>query len=276
MIQLTCLNSPSRQTAARPCYARHLQGLLLCWAALLLLLQPCMALDDWCSSSTPSSGKFSLLLKTTCTLTSQVQVSSGNELSIAGAPTELTSELAVITQVQDADKDLHRLFWVEFGALRLAFVRLTGGRVSSAFSSSLTGWRACSGGLVYVGHAKTALLNATKSVVFEGGKAERGGGLTAWGSKSTIWMGAGSVVKGNYANYGGGGALVLYSSTLTTVNSVIHSNTAGSVGGGVFVHGSTLTTVNSVIHSNTAGSVGGGVYLRLSKTLSMTDSIVRV
>jgi len=37
----------------------------------------------------------------------QVHVSSGNELSIAGAPTELTSELAVITQEQDAeDKDL--------------------------------------------------------------------------------------------------------------------------------------------------------------------------
>ena len=221
MLQLTscssCFSSsphyaPSRQAAARPCYARHLQGLLLCWAALLLLLQPCMALDDWCSSSTPSSGKYSLSLGSTCTLTTQVHVSSGNELSIAGAPTELTSELAVITQEQNADKDLHRLFWVEAGALILAFVRLKGGRVKQIYmyDDSLPGFRACTGGLVYVGNGSkinnpAASLNATRNVVFKGGKARYGGGLAAYGSESTIWIGVGSEVKGNWAKKNGGG-----------------------------------------------------------------------
>ena len=154
-VQLQPLNSqvnstPSRQTAARPCcYARrHLQCLLLC-CAVLLVFQPCMALDNWCSSSTPSLGKYSLSLESTCTLTSQVQVSSGNELSITGgAPTELPLELAVITQNKVADKDLHRLFWVEDGALILAFVRLTGGRVKESYDGSLPGSRAMAGGLV--------------------------------------------------------------------------------------------------------------------------------
>ena len=146
-----------------------------------------MALDNWCSSSTPSLGKYSLSLESTCTLTSQVQVSSGNELSIAGAPTELSSELAVITQNEVANKDLHRLFWVEDGALRLAFVRLTGGRVKAVYDSALSAWRGCAGGLVYVGNGviknnPVALLHATRSVIFEGGRAAYGGGLMAHGS----------------------------------------------------------------------------------------------
>ena len=223
MLQLINTNSPSRQAAARPCYARHLQGLLFCWASLLLLLQPCMALDDWCSLSKPSSGKYSLSLGSTCTLTKQVKILSGNELSIFGARTELTSELAVITQKQDAGKDRHRLFWVKAGALILAFVRLKGGRVKESHDNSLPGFRACTGGLVYVGNGSkinnpAASLNATRNVVFKGGKARYGGGLAAYGSESTIWIGVGSEVKGNWAKYNGGGVSLEYSSTLTTVN----------------------------------------------------------
>ena len=161
-------------------------------------------------------------------LTKQVKILSGNELSIFGARTELTSELAVITQKQDAGKDRHRLFWVKAGALILAFVRLKGGRVSvsESYDRSLPGFRACTGGLVYVGNGSkinnpAASLNATRNVVFQDGKAGYGGGLAAYGSESTIWIGVGSEVKGNWAKKNGGGVYLRFNSTLTTVNSVI-------------------------------------------------------
>ena len=107
------------------------------------------------------------------------------------------------------DCNPHRLFWVEWGILKLQWVRLTGGNVLGD-SSGHPYWPGKpgdhrsrlynSGGLVFVGDGtKTndkgpAELNMVIGVFLDGGYGQFGGGVAAFGTKSTVQMAGGSTV----------------------------------------------------------------------------------
>ena len=76
---------------------------------------------SWCDD-TSAFGDYTLAANDVCTLTTQITVTNGNTLSIIGEETESSTDLALITQNKAANNDAHRLFWVEWGALRLAWV----------------------------------------------------------------------------------------------------------------------------------------------------------
>jgi hypothetical protein len=164
---------------------------------------------SWCDD-TPAFGDYTLAANDVCTLTTQIKVTNGNTLSIIGEETESSTDLALITQNEVADNDAHRLFWVEWGELRLAWVRLTGGRVRwdhytapRTYHPPGTGDLLVGGGLVYVGDGSrtnekgSAMMNATTGVIFQGGRSFLGGGIYAFGSESVVWMGSGCKVIEN-------------------------------------------------------------------------------
>lgn len=247
-------------------------------AAVVFLILCTHAISvDWCVTK-PSSGNFTLSAQTTCISTVQTIVRGSSTLSIIGEEKSLTSDLAIITQSQAANKDQNRLFWVQSGKLILAWVRITGGRVKESHDDTLSNGRANSGGLLYVGDGSSsntlgpAIVNATFGVVLEGGRAYNGGGIAVVGSESLVWIGKSCSVVGNFAKVNGG-AIYLRGSTFSMKESQVTGNTAASTGGGIYLHGSNLFMTTSLVNGNVAYSTSGGIFAQLSNFNAMESHI---
>ena len=179
--------------------------------------------------------------------------------------------------------DDHRLFWVEWGTLIMAWVRLTGGKVKETWDLVP---RRCSGGLLYIGDDRKrnkqtkiwtdvkgpATLDATRGVIFEGGRAAYGGAIKAYGPDSKVLLGQGVQVTGNEA-YDGGGIYLSFGAKATATMSQIHGNSARNNGAGVLLYReSAFTSITSSVRSNIADLNGGGVFLHFNSSFVATGS----
>ena len=190
------------------------------------------------------------------TITNEVQVKSGETLTVKGTGTG-----ASITN------DKGRVFNIASGG------SLTLGENITLTGTNDTG----NGGAVYV-NGGTFTMKADSKIT--GSSASYGGGVYV-DSKGTFTMGGGTISK-NSASGGGasGGGVCITGGTFTmSGGAVISGNTATSSGGGVFVSdGGKFTMEGGTIGGTGGGSPnsaenGGGVYI-FEGTFTMSDSAV--
>jgi hypothetical protein len=82
------------------------------------------------------------------------------------------------------------------------------------------------------------------------------------------------VIRGNSSSFGGGGMLVIGTSTLRVANSIVADNDALS-GGGIYADSvDDLEVINCTIADNNGGSgSGGGIYLQLNTSSLIANCI---
>ena len=195
------------------------------------------------------------------TITNEVQVQSGETLTVKGTGTG-----ASITN------DKGRVFNIASGG------SLTLGENITLTGTNDTG----NGGAVYV-NCGTFTMKADSKIT--GSSASYGGGVYV-DSKGTFTMGGGTISKnsasGGGASGGGasGGGVCISGGTFTmSGGAVISGNTATSSGGGVFVSESGKFTMEGGTIGGTGGGSpnsaenGGGVYI-FEGTFTMSDSAV--
>ena len=222
------------------------------------------------------------------TITNEVQVKSGETLTVKGTGTG-----ASITN------DKGRVFNIASGgSLTLGenitltgtndtgnggAVYVNGGTFTMKADSKITGSSASYGGGVYVDSKGTFTMDGgTISENSASGTGASGGGVCISGG--TFTMSGGAVISKNSAGSSGGGVFVSQTGIFTMEGGTIGGTGGGSPnsaenGGGVYIHNGTFTMSGSAVisgnnaSSSSSSSSGGGVYIH-NGTFTMSGGAV--
>ena len=217
---------------------------------------------EWDCAST--NGTFER--STDCTMSDEVAVSG--DLTVLGRATVYSALTAASGK---------RHFKITSGALRLKWLNMTGGDVSSAYGT---------GGSIYVeaahlnishciffnnlarsggaiGGSLAARLNISRSVFFRN-HAGRGGAVYASSSAlvfTNVTFENNSAIEGG-ADTGEGGAMHIRLGTFKSESNTFQKNTAALDGGAMYIYdASAISITGSSFRKNTAGWHGGGIYV---------------
>ncbi len=251
-----------------------------------------------------------IMVSMATTITHEVQVRSGETLTVKGTGTG-----ASVTN------DKGRVFSIASGgSLTLGenitltgtydtgnggAVYVDGGTFTMEAGSKITGSRAQNGGGVYI-DSGTFTMSDTATIqnntatthgggvhIFSGGTFTMNGGTIGGTAQNTAEYGGGVFVSGGIFNMNdgtisgntvtqSGGGVCVYQGTFTMDGGTIGGTTAGDdnnadvAGGGVYVGDGTFTMNGGSIQGNESGESGGGVYLdgvNAKVTLNNTSSI---
>lgn len=178
-----------------------------------------------------------IMVSMATTITHEVQVRSGETLTVKGTGTG-----ASVTN------DKGRVFSIA-----------SGGSLTLGENITLTGTNATgNGGAVYVNGGSFTMEADSK---ITGSSAQNGGGVYIAGG--TFTMNGTAILQGNMATTHGGGVHIFSGGTFTMNGGTIDGtakNTA-TYGGGVFISGGIFNMNDGTISGNTVTQSGGGVYV---------------
>jgi predicted outer membrane repeat protein len=121
------------------------------------------------------------------------------------------------------------------------------------------------GGAIYIETPSALTIHHTR---FENNIAEVGGAIHSPVSPSTVTIDQGSLLDGNIAQTGSGGA-VFSNGSVFVERSAFTNNSAVGLGGGIFNQNGSLTVSEVVFQDNSSGFTGGGI-----ANLSSTNLVV--
>jgi len=159
-----------------------------------------------------------------------------------------------------------RFFWIDGGSLILQDVTLQGGLVSINGCPVVPEGSDCVGGAIVV---RTGQLEINRGGLRDNTAGSAGGAVFTGLQSSTVRIHNDSVMDGNRAIAGDGGAIAQYfPSSLTVDASIFTNNTAGSDGGALSVFNGYVS--GSWFTNNQAQHSGGGIFV--SGALTMVNS----
>jgi predicted outer membrane repeat protein len=124
------------------------------------------------------------------------------------------------------------------------------------------------GGAIFMEFPSSLTIHHTR---FENNVARIGGGIHNAVSPSAISIDQNSVLDGNIASEGSGGA-VFSKGTLVVERSAFTNNSATGLGGGIFNQNGSLSVNEAVFQNNSSGYTGGGISSLSSTSLVVTGT----